>query len=271
MTTRPPGPAAPRGEGPNDDPVTAVGERLSARGRAHEVRDGLLVLDSGVAQRVEDLAYAYGRERASGARPDEAAERVVQALDDRERHLRADGGTGHVRLRVTHPDELDPAYTLPGPAGLIVYPVLDEPDTATRLGAAQVEARGGLEPVCVAAMGPTLAEPVRIEAASAGQWLPGWRVTGDIYTASRLLDVGALLREVGADPSARHLVVAPSSREVWVFPVTGDPRAPMWARRHAERAYAESRGRLSRAVYAWDGARLTELEGDQPGSSDIGP
>lgn len=246
--------------GPEDEPITAVRERLRAQGRAYEVRDAVLVLDSGVAQRLDDLAFAYAGLVGQGMPPEAAAGQVVASLEQHESHLREVGGRGSVRLRLTHPREVDPTSTLPGPAGLVAYLVLDEPHAATRLTPAQVADRGGLEAAGVAALGPTLAEPVHVQAFT-GPPLPGWRVTGDIYTASRLLDCARLLRELGADPSRPHLVAVPSSRELWVFPDPADPAALAWVREQVSRSYAAARGRVSDAVHRWDGTVLEVVAG----------
>lgn len=279
---------------PGVEALTAIGELLRRRGRTHQLRaGGLLVLDSGVAQRVDDLVITYARARHAGAAPEQAAEHVVDGLDRHERRVSADAGAGRVRLRLTHPAELDPAHTLPGPAGLIVFPVLDGPEAATRLGPDQVAARGGLEAVGVAALGATLAEPVRVRPVEVGPRLAGWRVTGDLYTASRLLDVARLLAELGGDPHRPHLVIVPSSREVWAFPDPGTPAAYAAVGDLAARRHAASVGRVSAQAYRWDGVRLTPIgrpgepgpgEGvddldrtilrpaaPQPGSRDIGP
>lgn len=247
--------------GPADDPVAAVSAHLRRVGRAHEVRTdaGLLVLGSGVAQRLDDVSFAYAGARAAGASPDQAAEHVVGTLAAQEQRLDREAAQGRVRLRITHPRELDPEHTLPGPAGLIVYPVLDGTRAATRLGPEQTGLRGGLEQVCVAALGPTLAEPVRVESGAVGE-LAAWRVTGDIYTASRVLGTGGLLAELGADPARPHLVGVPSSREVWVLIERGGaPHDLDTARQHVAARFAESMGRISPALYRWDGDRLVEL------------
>lgn len=298
-SAQPHGTAQPRHAAPPDEPARAPGqdqprdtevrarheavvrsvvEALHVRGRSAEVRAGeYLVLDSGVAFSIGDISFTHGQALAAGRTPDQAAHSVVDVWLEREqRHLDSlddQVQLSEVRLRVVHPSLLDEGPSLPGPAGLIVYPVWDTPDSATRLVGEPLDKLGGLEEVGVTALQATLAEPIgapRIENLAGGRFL-GVKIEGDIYTASRVLDVGQLLRESGAltPETDEYLVMVPNSREVWVMPRMPDVnwRELAWEAGHRTRELFDgSRGQVSPYAYIWSGGALhqaTELrDGD---------
>lgn len=256
--------------------VRSVVGALQVRGRTAEVRGGeYLVLDSGVAFSIGDISFTHGQALAAGKTPDQAAHSVVDVWLEREqRHLESlddQVQLSEVRLRVVHPSLLDEGPSLPGPAGLIVYPVWDTPDSATRLVGEPLEKLGGLDGVGVTALRATLAEPIgapRIENLAGGRFL-GVKIEGDIYTASRVLDVGQLLRESGAltPETDEYVVMVPNSREVWVMPRMPDVnwRELAWEAGNRTRELFEgSRGQVSPYAYIWSGDALhqaTELRG----------
>lgn len=257
---------------PGDEAVDWVLAALQRHGRRYRIeRDQYLVLDSGLAQRLTDLAYAARQALAGGGPPEAAADRVVADLIAREQVLISGAvpPIEEVRLRITHPDLFPRDGTLPGPADLVVYPVHDTADSATRLTGIQQEVLGErlaaagvpggseLERIGVAALPATLAEPV---SAHAEHWSGHLAIllSGDLYTASRLLDVPRLLRGVELAEQADVLIGVPSSREVWLVPVS--PRSV--AQQAAEldtrvaAAFAASRGQVAPRAYLWSAGRL---------------
>lgn len=243
------------------DALVHITAELGRRGRSFQVQRDHLVLDSRVGQHAGDLAYAYAQSLAHAGRPEFAAHQVVEVLLAREARVLAEGAelaVDRVRLRLTHPDQLDPVGTLPGPADLRVYPVQDTPDEAHRLSVAQIDALGGLERVGVGALGATLAEPLGDVVAGSIAACPGWLISGDIYTASRILDTPRLLAELGVPAQAPMLVGAPCSRElILVRPPGSLPVAVVdEAAQRIRWAYEAARGAISPWPYLWTGSEL---------------
>ncbi|OYO12711.1 hypothetical protein CGZ94_12420 [Enemella evansiae] len=257
---------------PGDEAVGWVLAALQRHGRRYRIeRDQYLVLDSGLAQRLADLAYAARQALSISGPPEAAADRVLADLFAREQRLLAGEvpPIGQVRLRITHPDLLPRDGTLPGPAELIVYPVHDTADSATRLTSSQVSVLGDrlaaegvpggndLERIGVAALPATLAEPVSVQPERWGPHL-AVLVSGDLYTASRLLDVPGLLRGVGLAENADVFIGVPSSRELWLLPIA--PQAVAEQARELDGrvadAYRASRGQIASRAYLWSAGRL---------------
>ncbi|OYO21633.1 hypothetical protein CGZ93_10050 [Enemella dayhoffiae] len=252
--------------------VDHVVAALQRRGRRFRIEhDQYLVLDSGLAQRLSDLAYAVEQALVVSGPPEAAADRVVADLLAREERLAAGDlpPIQQVRLRLTHDDLLPGGGTLPGPADLVVFPVHDTADSATRLTTAQVDAlgevlarsgtpgRSDLERVGVAAMPATLAEPVSVHPESWSGHL-AVLVSGDLYTASRLLDLPRLLGQVGIPAEQDVLVGVSSSRELWLVPVVPGVIAELARELDARvaAAYAVSRGQIAQRAYLWSAGQL---------------
>lgn len=257
---------------PGDEAVGWVLAALQRHGRRYRIERGqYLVLDSGLAQRLADLGYAARQALSISGPPEAAADRVAADLFAREQRLLAGEvpSIEQVRLRITHPDLLPRDGTLPGPAELIVYPVHDTADSATRLTSSQVSVLGDrlaaagvpggtdLERIGVAALPATLAEPVTVQTERWGPHL-AVMVAGDLYTASRLLDVPALLRGVGLAQHADVFIGVPNSRELWLVPVEPQSVAQQAAELDARvaEAYRTRRGQVAPRAYLWSAGRL---------------
>lgn len=262
---------------PNTPEVAEVVQALLDRGRHAEVEhERHLVLDTQIAFSLGDVASIYQGHLARSQNVHWAARLTADELLGEEATVPAEFETWNsphtIRLRVSHPALMHTARTLPGPADLIVYPVIDAPGSVARLSGAQADMLGGLEHVCVGALSATLAEPVarRLDVDVDGVGVAAF--SGDLYVASRVLDLSRFLGEVGFDPNVEAIIGVPSARELWVVPVPDAARlgalaAPFAAK--AAEAYAETRSPVSPAAYLWNGAQLERL--DQAGSSPIGP
>ena len=218
---------------------------------------------------LDDVASGLHRALPVAGSAEQAAEMVVADLLGHQARLGAGAvpPISTVRLRVTRRDLLPVDVTLPGPADLIVYPVHDGPDAATRLTWAQVDALGealqaqgaagdsDLERVGVAALPATMAEPVTVVRVPVLPGPPALRVGGDLYTGSRLLDLPALLGALGVPVATELLIGAPSARELWLVPAVPEAYAAPFDQRMAE-VYRRSSTRIAPRAYLWREGRL---------------
>lgn len=266
--------------------MDAVLASVRRRGLRAKVRDDAVVVD-GVGERIEDLERTHARLLSRGWDGDASIEWLVDGLLAAHRHRRDAVPAASVRWKLTDPRRFPVPWAVPAPAGLAAYPVRDELDRTERLTGAQIDDLGGLDELFARTLRTTLAEPaqrrpLRIER------FDGQALRGDVYTASRLLDLPAMVEALGLTHGPVVLAV-PAHTEIWTLavPPATDWREAAWAvsarvGRHAE----EKGGALCAGTFLMTcsspigpdlrpasriiGGRI-EMVDDQSGSSPIGP
>lgn len=262
--------------------VLASVRRRRLRGR---VRDGAVVID-GVGERIEDLERTHARLLSRGWGEDASVEWLVDELLAAHRRRMDAVPIGRVRWKLTDPRRSPAPWTVPAPGGLAAYPVRDEPDHTERLTGAQIDDLDGLDVLFGRTLGDTLAEPAHRQPLRIERF-DGRSLRGDVYTASRLLDLPALLETLGLTHGPAVLAV-PTHTDVWAVavPPATDRRETVWAvSARVGRRVEETGGVLFAGTFLVthgqagpvlrpasqvSGGRIEVLE-DQSGSSPIGP
>lgn len=182
-----------------------------------------------ITEAVADLDRTHRRLLERGWSHDDAvafqADGLVQARDRRRDPVRA----AEVRWKVADPARIRPPFTIPVTGGLVAYPVRDGLDRTERLTGQQILDGGGLAALFERTRAATLAEPVH---PGPMRWerFTGPTLRGDVYTASRLIDLDAVLDlvQIKAGPA---IVAAPTHQDLWfcAVPPQVDWREVAWA------------------------------------------